>query len=195
MPTIHGEQSKIKIGKLLFTLWDFAGQEQFSMLWNIFIKGSDAVLIITDSTLENIEKSRYFIELVKEQSPNAFCAVIGNKQDIDGCLPPLKIERLLGLKTYSMIANNPKNRIKMIQIIADILRIDMDLSPLLKPLKVRELLLEEAELAINNGNIKEAILKFEILSDLCLQLGEDGFSKECYEKAQQLRKYLEQSII
>ena len=61
IPTITGKISTVKIGKLYFHLWDFAGQEQFSYLWNDFILGSDAVLIITDSSLENVEKSKFFI--------------------------------------------------------------------------------------------------------------------------------------
>jgi len=41
IPTITGKVSTIKIGKLVFHLWDFAGQEQFSYLWSDFIFGSD----------------------------------------------------------------------------------------------------------------------------------------------------------
>ncbi len=67
IPTITGDIATIKIGKLQFHLWDFAGQEQFSFLWQNFIKGSDAVLLITDSTLENCEKSKYFVELIKKE--------------------------------------------------------------------------------------------------------------------------------
>ncbi|MHA1746821.1 MAG: ADP-ribosylation factor-like protein, partial [Promethearchaeota archaeon] len=68
IPTITGDIGTIKIGKLHFNLWDFAGQEQFSFLWGNFIKGSDAVLLITDSTLENCEKSKYFTELIKKEA-------------------------------------------------------------------------------------------------------------------------------
>ena len=67
IPTITGDIATIKIGKLHFHLWDFAGQEEFSFLWQNFIKGFDAVLLITDSTLENCEKSKYFVELIKKE--------------------------------------------------------------------------------------------------------------------------------
>jgi len=33
IPTITGEVATIKIGKLSFYLWDFAGQDQFDFLW------------------------------------------------------------------------------------------------------------------------------------------------------------------
>ncbi|GAF84363.1 unnamed protein product, partial [marine sediment metagenome] len=44
VPTISGDIATIKIGKLFFRLFDFAGQEQFKFLWKNFIKESDAVL-------------------------------------------------------------------------------------------------------------------------------------------------------
>ncbi|MFX1313515.1 MAG: ADP-ribosylation factor-like protein, partial [Promethearchaeota archaeon] len=144
IPTITGDIATIRIGKLHFHLWDFAGQEQFSYLWNNFIKGSDAVLLITDSTLENVEKSKFFLELIKEQAPDAHTAIVGNKQDLENAMEPSQIERILGLKTYSMIAKDPENRNKMIQIIADILEMSAEVSPLLKPLLERDKLIEEA---------------------------------------------------
>ncbi|MCK4370136.1 MAG: hypothetical protein KAW03_03645 [Candidatus Lokiarchaeota archaeon] len=190
IPTITGKISTIKIGKLYFHLWDFAGQEQFSYLWNDFILGSDAVLIITDSTLENVEKSRFFIELVKEYAPYAHTAIIGNKQDLPDAMNVEKIEEILGLKTYSMVAINQDNRDKMIQIIADILGISTDASPLLKPLFERDQLIHQARVSLENGDIALTAEYFERISDLCLELGDDTLFKEFYEKAKKLKSYL-----
>jgi len=190
IPTITGKISTIKIGKLYFHLWDFAGQEQFSYLWNDFILGSDAVLIITDSTLENVEKSRFFIELIKDRAPYAHTAIIGNKQDLPDALKVKKIEEILGLKTYSMVAIDPNNRDKMIQIIADILGISSDASPLLKPLFERDQLIHQAKISLENGDIAKTAEYFEKISDLCLELGDDTLYKEFYEKAKKLKGYL-----
>ncbi|MHA1413863.1 MAG: ADP-ribosylation factor-like protein [Promethearchaeota archaeon] len=190
VPTITGDIATIKIGKLHFHLWDFAGQEQFSYLWNNFVKGSDAVLIITDSTLENVEKSKFFLELIKEQAPNAHTAVIGNKQDLEEAMKPEKIEKILGLKTYSMIAKDPANRDKMIQIIADVLEMSAEVSPLLKPLLERDSLIEEAKKALENAQFEKAANLFEKISDLCLELGDDSLSKEFFEKANKIKTML-----
>ncbi|MFX0000534.1 MAG: ADP-ribosylation factor-like protein [Candidatus Hodarchaeota archaeon] len=190
IPTITGKISTVKIGKLYFHLWDFAGQEQFSYLWNDFIIGSDAVLIITDSTLENVEKSKFFIELIKEHAPFAHTAIIGNKQDLPNALNVKKIEEILGLKTYSMVAIDPNNRDKMIQIIADILGISTDASPLLKPLFERDQLIIQAKISLENGDIAQTAEYFEKISDLCLDLGDDSLYKEFYEKAKKLKSYL-----
>ncbi|NHJ20979.1 MAG: GTP-binding protein [Candidatus Lokiarchaeota archaeon] len=190
IPTITGKVSTIKIGKLVFHLWDFAGQEQFSYLWSDFIYGSDAVLLITDSTLENVEKSRYFVELIKEQTPNAHSAAIANKQDLDNALSVEKIEEILGIKAYSMIAIEPGNRDKMIQIVADILEMNTEESTLLKPLFERDKLIQLAKQSLENGDLAESVQYFDKIADLCLKLGDDALYREFYDKAQKFKRYL-----
>lgn len=131
IPTISGDIATIRIGKLEFRLFDFAGQDQFKYLWKGFIQGSNAVLIVTDSTPKNVDKSGFFIDLVNEEVPYARTAVVGNKQDLPSVMKVEEIENILGLKTYPMVANSSENRDKMIRIIAEILDMDIDSSPLL----------------------------------------------------------------
>ncbi|TXT59468.1 MAG: Small GTP-binding domain protein [Promethearchaeota archaeon] len=190
IPTITGDIATIKIGKLHFHLWDFAGQEQFSYLWSNFIKGSDAVLLITDSTLENVEKSKFFLELIKEQAPDAHSAVIANKQDLEQALKPDKLEDILGLKAYSMIAIDPDNRDKMIKIIADVLEMNTQISPLLKPLLERDEKMRAAQNALENADFAKAAELFEEISDLCLDLGDDSLSQEFYKKSKKIKAQL-----
>jgi len=134
VPTITGEIATIKIGKLLFRLFDFAGQEQFKFLWKGFIKESDAVLVVTDSSMKNVEKSKFFIELINKEVPHARAAFIGNKQDLSNVMSPKEIETMTGMKTYPMVAKQKENRDKMIRIIADVLDMSTENSPLLKEL-------------------------------------------------------------
>jgi len=190
IPTITGEVATIKIGKLHLFLWDFAGQEQFDFLWEKFIMGSDAVLLMTDSTLENLEKSRYFFELVNKVIPYARLAVIANKQDLPKAMKIEEIERLMGQKAYSMIAIDPNNRPKMIRIIADILDMDAKVSPLLKPIFERDVLMDKALKALEQGQFNEAVDIFEKISNICLELGDDSLSIELQEKADKLRSIL-----
>ncbi len=189
IPTITGKVSTIKIGKLHFHLWDFAGQEQFSYLWKNFILGSDVVLVITNSTLDNVLKSNEFIELINEHVPYAHVGIIGNKQDLPEALHIDEIREVLGFKTYAMVGIDPNNREKMIRIIADILEIDTDISPLLKPLFERNRLMSQARISLENGDIGESIKCFEKISNLCLELGDDALYKEFYEKAVKLKSY------
>jgi len=190
IPTITGEVATIKIGKLHFFLWDFAGQDQFDFLWEKFIRGSDAVLLMTDSTLENLEKSKFFFELVNKTIPYARLAVVANKQDLPEALKIADIERLMGQKTYSMIAIDPNNRPKMIRIIADLLDMDAKVSPLLKPIFERDILMDKAQEALQQGDFNKAIEIFEKISTICLELGDDSLSIELQEKAQKIRSVL-----
>ncbi len=143
IPTISGDIASIKIGRLEFSLFDFAGQEQFKYLWKGFIKGSNAVLIVTNSTPDNVEKSRFFLQLVEDEAPYALTAIIGNKQDLKGAMSVESIENILGVKTYPMVANRPENRGKMIKIIAEIMDLDIKTLGLLEYIPEEQFQFEE----------------------------------------------------
>ena len=83
-----------------------------------------------------------------------------------------------------------ENREKMMQIIADILEISSEASPLLKPLFERDQLMQKARNALENGDIAQTAEYFERLSDLCLELGDDALYREFYEKAKKLKSYI-----
>jgi ADP-ribosylation factor related protein 1 len=190
IPTITGEVATIKIGKLHFFLWDFAGQDEFGFLWEKFIKGSDAVLLMTNSTLENLEKSRYFFELVNKIVPSARLAIIANKQDLPEAMKVEEIERLMGNKAYSMVAIDPNNRSKMIRIIADLLDMDAGVSPLLQPIFERDSLMDKAQKMLEQGEFGEAASIFENISNLCLDLGDDSLALDFQNKSEKIRKML-----
>jgi len=190
IPTITGEVATIKIGKLSFYLWDFAGQDQFDFLWEKFIRGSDAVLLMTDSTLENLEKSRFFIELVNKAVPYARFAVVANKQDLPDAMKVEDIERLMGNKTYGFVAIDTNNRPKMIRIIADLLDMDTKVSPLLKPLLERDNLMDDAQKALEEGEFGEAAALFENISNLCLELGDDSLAIDFQNKSEKISSML-----
>ncbi|NVM55645.1 MAG: GTP-binding protein [Candidatus Helarchaeota archaeon] len=190
VPTMTGDILTIKIGKLHFHLWDFAGQEQYSFLWPQFIQDSDAVLIVSDSTIQNIDKSKFFIDLVKNEVPNARLSVIANKQDLPDAIEPKKIEKLLGVKSYSMIAVDPENRAKMIQIIGEILNLSPQISPLIRPLLDRDKAIEEAEILLMKGDFKGAIEKFKSIAAYSRELGDDKISLDFLERAKLIESKL-----
>lgn len=194
IPTITGKVATVKIGKLHFFLWDFAGQEQFDFLWEKFIRGSDAVLLMTDSTLENLEKSRYFFELVNKVVPSARLAIIANKQDLPEAMKVEAIERLMGNKTYSMVAIDPDNRSKMIRIIADLLDMDVGISPLLQPIFERNSLMDKAQKMLEQEEFGEVAAIFEKISNLCLDLGDDSLALDFQNKSEKISKMLKSLV-
>ncbi|MBY9007703.1 MAG: GTP-binding protein [Candidatus Lokiarchaeota archaeon] len=159
VPTITGDIATIKIGDLFFHLFDFAGQEEFRYLWKTFIKGSDAVLVVTDSTQDKVYESSFFLELIQNEVPHARAAIIGNKQDLRGAMDIKEIEKILGLITYPMIANRVENHDKMINIISEILDLSYESTPLIDSLVEKSQFLEESiqfrkeeKLKINTSN-------------------------------------------
>ncbi|MFX0100879.1 MAG: ADP-ribosylation factor-like protein [Candidatus Hodarchaeota archaeon] len=192
VPTITGDIGVLKLGKLYFNLWDFAGQEHFKDLWKKFIKGSDAVLLITDSSKENVEASTFFLGLAKKEAPHAKFIAIANKQDLDAAMKVEDVSKTLNsVRTYGMIANRAENRDKMIQIVADALEMNAEISPLLKPLIDRDRKMEAAEEALNNGNFQQARDLFMDISDLSIQLGDDNMAQEFYQRAEKIGEMLQ----
>ena len=145
---------------------------------------------MTDSTLENLEKSIYFFELVNREVPYARLAVIANKQDLPEAMKIEDIERIMGQKTYSFIAIDPNNRSKMIRIIADLLDMDPKVSPLLKPIFERDVLMEKIQKTLEQGEFEETLELFDKISNICLELGDDSLAIELQNKAEKLRKVL-----
>ncbi|MEM1658876.1 MAG: ADP-ribosylation factor-like protein [Candidatus Jordarchaeales archaeon] len=108
------------IGNTQLVCWDLAGQERFKMTWDKFIKASSLIVIVTDSTLENVVKSRFFVRLVKEEEPEANMVALANKQDLPNALPPEKVEEILGVKTYGFVAIDPMNKSKFFEIVRNV---------------------------------------------------------------------------
>jgi len=190
--TINVDSSTIKVGKLYYSLWDFAGQKQYHHLWNTLIKGSDVVLIITDSTRENVEKSKVFTNFIEKEAPFAEYAIIANKQDLEGALNPLEIKNMFGngANVYPMIAIDQSNREKMIEIMADVLGINTEVSPLLKPLFARDSLIDEAERALKEGYLEVALEKFQEIVKLSLHLDDYEIAKIMEEKTRKIESIL-----
>ena len=83
-----------------------------------------------------------------------------------------------------MIAIDPGNREKMIKIIADVLDMNATVSPLLKPIVERDNLMNEAQTALQTGDLKQAATYFEKIGDLCIEIGDDSLGSAKPELAQ-----------
>lgn len=190
IPTITGKVATIKLEGVNLNLWDFAGQNEFDYLWENFMAGSDAILLMTESTRENLEKSKRFIEISKKIVPFARLAVIANKQDLPGAMKIEEIEEIMASKVYGFVAIAPNSRDKMIRIIADLLDMNPQVSPLLKPIFQRDLLISKGIDALEQGNLEEAVKHFDNVSSMCFEIGDDSQAAEFKSKADKLRIFL-----
>lgn len=120
IPTIAADiaTNNILDPKRSVVFWDFAGQLQFTSLWKSLLKGTRLILLITDSTYQNISSSKKIIsDLVQKYFENTKIVIIANKQDLPNRLTPKFIEKILGFTTYGMISINPQYRVKISEIL------------------------------------------------------------------------------
>ncbi len=85
-----------------------------------------------------------------------------------------------------MIALDPNNQDKMIQIIIDILGINVKDSPLLEFLLERHSLIDYAQKALENADFFGAANIFKKIAEKCIEIGDDRVCKEFYEKSKKL---------
>lgn len=124
LPLVHTPTIGVSIKKLPeevenanIVLWDLAGQSRFSILWAKMIANAQVVVIVTDSTLENVLRSKKLVSLVKEEVPDAKIIGIANKQDLHTALTPERVGQILGLTTFELVAIDISYRDRLIQII------------------------------------------------------------------------------
>ena len=110
--TTHLKNHKAKLFGMPILLWDIPDQGDISeKVWQSFILGSDAVILVLDSTKENAEESKLMVEVTDKIIPNAELLIVANKQDSDDSLKPEEITKILGSKVFPFVANNPENSI------------------------------------------------------------------------------------
>ena len=119
-PTIGAnvDREDILIRNARIRVWDLAGQEQYHRTWPIFLRNSKLVLLVTDSSRTNVERSKNLINLVKTIEPKAIIIGIANKQDMPNRLSPQEIESILGVKSYGLVAIDTSYREKITDVVA-----------------------------------------------------------------------------
>jgi len=123
LPTMFVQYKKMdgKIAETDVLLWDFAGQEKFTPLWPMLLRGTHVILLVTDSTVENVlATKRVFMGLIKKARPEAIVIGIANKQDLPKAMAPNLVKKVLGIETevYPICAIDPSERKNLQMIIS-----------------------------------------------------------------------------
>jgi len=161
IPTITGYISEITVGDFEMYLWDLAGQVRYAEVWAQFMRGSDVIILIVDSTEQNVYESRFFIELCRKEAPYARVAVIANKQDLPGALSPEQISDILdcgiyGYKVTPLVAIDVKNRIPALKVMAETAATTAKTLAEFQTLDDIKGMLTQVPIAIEKGYLKEA---------------------------------------
>jgi GTPase SAR1 family protein len=122
--TTHLKKYKAKLFGMPILLWDIPDQGDISeKVWQSFILGSDAVILVLDSTKQNAEESKLMVEVTDKIIPMAELLIVANKQDSDESLKPEEIENIIGSKVFPLVANKLENSILIQKQAAKLLEI------------------------------------------------------------------------
>ncbi|MDO8123354.1 MAG: ADP-ribosylation factor-like protein [Candidatus Hermodarchaeota archaeon] len=104
------EMQTAKLGPYEIAVWDFPGQELLVPKWRDYLRGTDVVLMVTDSTLKNVMSTRKLLSIIQKWTDGALIWAIANKQDLKDALLPDTVARLLGVRTIGLVAIDPRNK-------------------------------------------------------------------------------------
>ena len=118
-PTMGFNLKSTNIDKVRFSLWDFGGQKQFlKQHLTKYIHGSDILFIVTDSTPKNVLTTKELLEHSRNLVEDSCEMVaIANKQDLEGHMSPNRVEDVLQIPTFPMVAIDRTNRTRMVELI------------------------------------------------------------------------------
>jgi small GTP-binding protein len=120
VPTFFGDKALLKadFDPYIFSMFDLGGQDRFVQEWSKIIRSASFVVIVTDSTEENLEwTKRVAFPVLKTELPYARAIAIANKQDLRGALSPLVVGNQLGVPSYGMEANKADFRTRWLKLL------------------------------------------------------------------------------
>jgi signal recognition particle receptor subunit beta len=79
----------------------------------------DAVIVVTDSTYENVMKSKKMVRFARENAPCARIIGIANKQDLPDTLTPEQVEQILQIPTHGLVAIDMSVRERLLEILTN----------------------------------------------------------------------------
>jgi len=192
IPTITGYISEIEVGDFEMYLWDLAGQVRYAEVWAKFMKGSDVIILIVDSTEQNVYESRFFTELCRKEAPYARLAIIANKQDLPGAMSPEAIGDVLdagiyGYKVTPLVAIDVNQRIFALRVMAETAATNAKTLAEFQSLEDRKWALEDAKSAIDKGYLKEAAKILDEIAYLSEKKGDPEGAKQYASYAAYIR--------
>ncbi|MEJ2251829.1 MAG: ADP-ribosylation factor-like protein [Candidatus Lokiarchaeota archaeon] len=122
LPTQGFDLKTVQFGNYRLRIWDFGGQKHYLKAYlKDYVRGSDILFIVTDSTPKNVLNSKQLIEYA-QQIDDCQIVAIANKQDLckrDGHMSYRRVEDVLHVKTLGLTAIDPTERVKLTKAIED----------------------------------------------------------------------------
>jgi len=126
IPTILADVEELAIEGIepfKVTLFTVAGQPEYWRTWMLTTEGSDFVVLVTDSSREDVERlQKEILPYLMKITPYSRFTLIANKQDLGNRLPASVIEELTGFPSYPMVAVSPDAKERFIEILSSMIR-------------------------------------------------------------------------
>ncbi|MFX1409982.1 MAG: Rab family GTPase, partial [Promethearchaeota archaeon] len=126
--------------------------------------------------------------------PDARVAIIANKQDLENAVDSTQIQKIFGLKTYPIIAENPVNQFEIIKLIIDLIEPSDEISSLLSLQIERENLIGELKQTIEDEKFEDANLLFRKIISLCIKLKDNPIEMDFYKLDQKIKENLKKVV-
>jgi small GTP-binding protein len=120
VPTFFGDKALLKadFDPYIFSMFDLGGQDRFVQEWGKIIRSGSMVIVVSDSTKENIAWTRRVAyPVLKNELPYARVIAVANKQDLPGALSPEEVSKRLGVPAYGMQANRRDFRERWLKLL------------------------------------------------------------------------------
>ncbi len=113
------------VANQLLTIYDLPGSTHYRKLWASYLKRADVGIIVLKSNKTGVARAKGILEAHFRNLPKHIIA-IANYQDLGDAVPPLTVERFLGVTTYGMVGTD-LDRIEQLRAIvktASVYRVD-----------------------------------------------------------------------
>ncbi|XP_053218030.1 ADP-ribosylation factor-like protein 4D [Podarcis raffonei] len=106
------EKIRVPLGgsrAITFQVWDVGGQEKLRPLWKSYMRRTDGVVFVVDSSeAERLEEARVELHKIVRSSENQGVPmlVLANKQDVVQALSVAEVEKFLGLPELCTSTSN-----------------------------------------------------------------------------------------
>jgi signal recognition particle receptor subunit beta len=122
----NGITTRLKSKNCVFVFWELQtssfSPEKLEIFSRSFLQNSKPfhryLLIVTDSTVEDVNRIKYSLRFLRESFPDTRLAVVANKQDLNGSLSRLRIEKMTSVPTLEISAIDYSNRSRLVNFLS-----------------------------------------------------------------------------
>ncbi|XXQ30000.1 ADP-ribosylation factor-like protein 1 [Plasmodiophora brassicae] len=100
IPTVGFNMQHCVVDNVHIAMWDLGGQTSIRRYWRLYVKNTDAIIYVVDSTDRDrfeLARTELLGVLEEEELGGVMVLVMANKQDIPGATPAGDLSNALGL--------------------------------------------------------------------------------------------------